>query len=105
MTEALNPSWKFKDRNQTGIINWVSRAWHSLTDDTIRHSFKACGISLVLDRSEDGLLNDRLATPLTGMDPQEGAQRAQFIFHSDSEDDTADFSEFSASESESDEQN
>ena len=40
---------------------WASRAWQSVSEVVIKHSFKACGIALSLDGSEDARLNDRMA--------------------------------------------
>ena len=43
-------------------INYrVSRPWQSVSDEVIKHSFKAYGIALSLDGSEDARLNDRMA--------------------------------------------
>ena len=79
-------------------IDWVSRAWFDVSEDTIRHSFKACGLSLLLDGSENGLLTDRMAAALTGMMADQGAGQLQMLFESDS-DSGSEFSGFSADES------
>lgn len=34
-------------------IKWVKQAWESVTPDVVRKSFKACGISVAVDGSED----------------------------------------------------
>ena len=70
--------------------------WNAVLEDTIRHSFKACGIALSLDGTEDGLLNDRRAEVVNA----EYQHRAQILFESDKDDDAIDFSVFSASEDE-----
>ena len=79
-------------------IDWVSRACFDVSEDTIHHSFKACGLSLLLDGSENGLLTDRMAAALTGMMADQGAGQLQMLFESDS-DSGSEFSGFSADES------
>ena len=80
------------------VLNWVSRAWESVHEDNIEYSFKACGISVCLDGTEDGLIHDRLANAMGGIDAAEQRRRLQMLFDSDSDSD-ADFSGFSAPES------
>ena len=67
-----------------------------MSEDTIKHSFKACGISLNLDSTENGLVNDRMAAALNGVNPDDARRRAAMIFNSDSESEDG----FSAPESE-----
>ena len=80
------------------IINWVSRAWRSVSADVIRDSFKHCGISSNMNGSEDHLLNDRMADALNAHDRNQEAVRGEapgIIFDSDesSDDDFEGFSD------------
>ncbi|KAH7968881.1 hypothetical protein HPB52_012111 [Rhipicephalus sanguineus] len=43
------------------VLNFVATAWDAVPEETIMQSFKSCGISNTLDRSEDGLLHGRLS--------------------------------------------
>lgn len=36
---------------------WVVKAWDSLSEEMIKHSFKACGISNAIDGSEDAMIH------------------------------------------------
>lgn len=96
------PAGNLKTASRQDVLDWVSRAWHSVTTDTIKHSFAACAITLPLDGSRDGLINDRLAEALNDIANDDAARRAELLFDSDSDDGLADFSGFSASESEED---
>ena len=89
-----------KSATRQDLINWVSRAWHDVSRDTIVHSFKTCAISLPTDGSEDGLVHDRLAMALNDREEAD-ARAAEMLFASDS-DSEAEFSGFSASDSERD---
>lgn len=38
------------------VCTWIKEAWSSISSDVIEASFKSCGISVALDRSEDDLI-------------------------------------------------
>ena len=40
------------------VINWVSRAWREISEETIVKSFLRCGISNSLDGSQDDEVSD-----------------------------------------------
>ena len=46
-----------KQPTRQDVINWVSKAWTSITVESITKSFLSCGISNALDGSEDHLAN------------------------------------------------
>ena len=48
------------------VITWISRAWEKITEETVKKSFKSCGISNALDGSEDNLYNENLRNALGG---------------------------------------
>ena len=92
-------SGNLKTATRQDVIDWVSRAWHDVSMDTIIHSFKTCALSLPLDGSEDGLIHDRLAEAMNDIHGED-ARAAEMVFASDSDGDNDDFSGFSASDSE-----
>ena len=65
---------KTKSRNlnqptRQDAINWVSKAWDLISLDTLIRSFKVCGISNVLDGTEDDLVSDDL--PSVDSEPED----------------------------------
>lgn len=56
----LTPKGNAKKPSRQNVVDFVAEA--SLSEDTVRRSFKRCGISTSLDGTEDGELNDRLAS-------------------------------------------
>lgn len=40
------------------VINWVSKAWDSISQDIIINSFLVCRVSNALDSSEDDYVSD-----------------------------------------------
>ena len=49
---------KLKQPSRQDAINWVSRAWAAIKQETLTHSFLVCGISNTLDGSEDDMACD-----------------------------------------------
>ena len=49
-----------KQPTRQDAINWVSKAWDSIKQETISNSFLICGISNALDGSEDDHVSDDL---------------------------------------------
>ena len=49
-----------KQPTRQDVINWVSKAWDSIKQETIANSFLICGISNALDGSEDDHVSDDL---------------------------------------------
>lgn len=79
------------------VINWVSRAWESVSVETIKHSFKVTGISADLDGSEDHLLNDRMAVALNEADRlrvEAGEQALNMLFNEEGSDSELEFEGF-----------
>ena len=78
----------------------MSSSWDTVKDETIIHSFKACGISSALDGSEDNLLSDKVAEALNAADQANGAARGEAIdlilgdSDTDEDDGDADFEGF-----------
>ncbi|KAM7292498.1 UHRF1-binding protein 1-like, partial [Ixodes scapularis] len=58
----LTPEGNPKRLSRQNVVDFVAEAWASLSEDTVRRSFKRCGISTSLDGTEDSELNDRLAS-------------------------------------------
>uniref|UniRef100_A0A147BN27 Putative transposase n=2 Tax=Ixodes ricinus TaxID=34613 RepID=A0A147BN27_IXORI len=58
----LTPKGNPKKPSRQNVVDFVAEAWASVSEDTVRRSFKSCGISTSLDGTEDGELNDRLAS-------------------------------------------
>ena len=49
-----------KQPTRQDAINWVSKAWDSIKQETITNSFLICGISNALDGSTDDHVSDDL---------------------------------------------
>ena len=82
--DQRTPARNLKIAFRQEVIDWVSSAWHFVTGDTVKHSFKSCGISLALDSTEDSLLNDRLTAALIGQN-DDNPRKEELLFDSDSE--------------------
>ena len=50
------------------MIDWVSSTLDEVSEDVIKHSFKASGITLALDCSEDDILHEHMAVALDAQD-------------------------------------
>ena len=51
-------SGNLKQPTRQDAINWVSKAWYSISLDTLIKSFKVCGISNALNGTEDDMVSD-----------------------------------------------
>ena len=49
-----------KQPTRQDAINWVSKAWESINQETLTRSFLVFGISNAIDGSEDDLVSDDL---------------------------------------------
>ena len=56
MTGWLTRGGNRKPPGRPLLLRWIKDAWDSVTPDTVRKSFKVCGISSALDGTEDDLL-------------------------------------------------
>ena len=93
--DLRTPAGNLKMASRQDVINWVSTAWDSVSEEVVMRSFKACGITSALDGSEDDLLSDRVAEALNAAEQAENPARdeaAGLLFDSDSDD--ADDDEF-----------
>lgn len=59
---ATTPKGNLKKPSRQDVITFVAEAWATVSEETVYHSFKRCGLSTALDGSEDGELNERLAS-------------------------------------------
>ena len=59
-----------KQPTRQDIMNWVSKAWYSIKQETLVRSFLVCGISNALDGSEDDFTSDDV--PFTGVESDDG---------------------------------
>lgn len=59
---ATTPKGNLKKPSRQDVINFVGEAWAAVSEEVVRRSFKRCGLSTALDGSEDGELNERLAS-------------------------------------------
>ena len=50
---AHTPSGNFKQPTRQEVIELVSQSWYEIQNETVIKSFKKCGISNALDKSED----------------------------------------------------
>ena len=69
---AKTKAGNLKQPTRQDAIDWVSKAWESITIATLVHSFKVCGISNKLDGTEDHLASDDL--PSIEMDPENAGE-------------------------------
>lgn len=55
------------------LLQWIKTSWNSVTPETIRKSFKKCGITVAMDGSEDHLFSqdsdDSATSDFEGFDP------------------------------------
>ena len=58
--QAKTKMGNLKQPTRQDAINWVSKAWDSIKQETIVNSFLICGISNALDGSEDDHVSDDL---------------------------------------------
>jgi hypothetical protein len=103
--DERTPRGNLKIASRQDVINWISRAWQSVSEEVIVRSFKATGISSALDGSEDHLLSENMAAGLDAVDRQQHARDevADLLFDSEDDDTDGEFSGFSdASESNDD---
>ena len=76
------------------VINWVSRAWESVTAEVICRSFVVTGISSALDGSDDHQLTDRMADALNAADRADVARGDGIQFNEEGSDSELDFEGF-----------
>ena len=89
--DLRTPQGNAKMATRQDVISWISRAWEKITEETVKKSFKACGISNALDGSGDNLYNESLKNALGGARNDLDLAR---LFDSDSDSDSFDgFSE------------
>ena len=51
---AMNsPSGNMKAPSRGLICNWVKSSWDQISEETIKKSFKSCGVNLPIDGTED----------------------------------------------------
>ncbi|KAM7297491.1 uncharacterized protein ISCGN_022642 [Ixodes scapularis] len=67
----VTPKGNLRKPLRQEVVDFVAQAWASVSEDTVRSLFKWCGISTRLDGSEDGELNDRLASVTNGPEDPE----------------------------------
>ena len=97
--DIRTPQNNFKMATRQDVINWVSKAWRAVKEETVKKSFKYCGISNKLDGTEDALLSDNMMDAIYEAGRLEDLQdeAAQLLFMSDSDTDS-EFSGFSESD-------
>ena len=57
-TTERNANGNLRQPTRQNVINWVSRAWKNVKEETITNYFLSCGISNKLDGTEDDLVSD-----------------------------------------------
>lgn len=84
---SVTPKGNLRKPSRQEVVDLVAQAWASVSEDTVRSSFKRCGISTRLDGSEDGELNDRLASVTNGPEDPESLidEALDLIFDSESD--------------------
>lgn len=87
-----NARGNLKKPNRQNVIDWVSTAWESVSEEIVIKSFKLTGISNALDGTEDNLIDDQLPYE----DGEELADEALGILFDEEDDDSdLDFEGFS----------
>ena len=51
--KTYTPAGNVRAPSKPLCLEWVKRAWESVTTDVVKKSFQACGISVNVDGSED----------------------------------------------------
>ncbi|KAM7304508.1 uncharacterized protein ISCGN_014408 [Ixodes scapularis] len=84
---SVTPKGNLRKPSRQEVVDFVAQAWASVSEDTVRSSFKRCGISTRLDGSEDGELNDRLASVTNAPEDPESLidEALDLIFDSESD--------------------
>lgn len=94
--KEMTPAGNLKKPSRQDMINFISTSWVAVSEETIKNSFKCCGISVELDGSEDGLLNSRLSeVDVASGDCEKTLDKelAGLLFDSDSDDSFDGFSD------------
>ena len=55
--KSYTPAENMRAPDKLLCLEWVKIAWSKVTTEVIKKSFKACGISVLLDGSEDNLIH------------------------------------------------
>ena len=76
---AKTKSGNLKQPTRQDAINWVSKAWYSISPDTLIKSFKVCGISNALDGTEDDMVSDDLPSVDSEPEDQESEMRKMHV--------------------------
>ena len=59
--DLRTPQGNLRPATRKDVINWVSQAWEAVSEEVVAFSFKATGLLVALDGSEDDILSDRLS--------------------------------------------
>ena len=79
------------------VIDWVSRSWDAVSEQVVKTSFLATGISAETDGSEDHLLTNKMASALNEADRQRvdaGEQQLAMLFNEEGSDSEIEFEGF-----------
>ncbi len=100
--DLRTPQGNLRPANRQDVINCVSQAWEAVSEEVVAYSFKATGLSVALDGSEDDILSDRLSAALDAADRNVREEAIDLIFDDgeESDDTDPDFSGFSDIEDE-----
>ena len=55
--QSLTPAGNMRAPDKLTCLKWVIKAWDSVTTEVVVNSFKACGISVAVDGSEDSAIH------------------------------------------------
>ncbi|KAH7943368.1 hypothetical protein HPB52_007281 [Rhipicephalus sanguineus] len=86
--EARTPKGNLKKPSRQHVLDFVAEAWAAVPEETVARSFKGCGISDVLDGSEDCDLHSGLADVGAVVPKERGGLQAEccgLFFATDSE--------------------
>ena len=92
---AKTKSGNLKQPTRQDAINWVSKAWDSISPDTLIKSFKVCGISNALNGTEDDTESDDLPSVDSEPEDQESESDSDEGDACAAEDDVDDIDPFS----------
>ena len=78
----FTPAGKKKAPSRNLVLRWIKTAWAEIPEEMVRNSFKTCGISNAMDRTEDDAVFTEESPEIDDDDIEENE------FETDSEDET-----------------
>jgi len=79
--KTLTPTGRIQRPAYNVITEWVKAAWEAIDPQLIQRSFKCCGISIAMDKSEESLIFDYNRVEITKL------RTGNYVYDDDNNDD------------------